>query len=119
MVTVLSQILRTGLHEVLARVPPRTQSASRAGCEEFDLGRCDLDNRRLAPFKYWAPSRSTLSYWRYSPNCATRDKLSWRTALTEKMLRVLPGRVFTMAGQYPASGTSAHLDELDAPGIVT
>jgi lipid II:glycine glycyltransferase (peptidoglycan interpeptide bridge formation enzyme) len=42
------------------------QDAKAKDIEEFDMGRCDLDNQGLLMFKErWGAERSTLNYWRY------------------------------------------------------
>jgi CelD/BcsL family acetyltransferase involved in cellulose biosynthesis len=74
------------------------QDAKTIGAEEFDLGRCDLDNVGLCEFKrHLGAQCRSLSYYRY-PREAASTGMSRARVLVSKLCASLPNPLCVAAG---------------------
>ena len=76
------------------------KEAKKAGMEEFDLGRSDLDNSGLITFKeHWSATSSTLTTWR-NPTVAMPSSFEHlKVRLTKEAFAYLPNSVLPMWGR--------------------
>jgi lipid II:glycine glycyltransferase (peptidoglycan interpeptide bridge formation enzyme) len=77
------------------------QDGKATGLEELDLGRSDEANPGLVRFKdHLGAVKSRLSYWRY-PQKPSSSRLggTFQSAQLQKLISVLPDRLFRLAGE--------------------
>lgn len=74
------------------------QEAHERGCQEFDMGRSDMDNPGLIAFKeHWGATPSTLTYWTYPAKPSLR-KSDWKKKLAGRIFSSAPDFALKMAG---------------------
>lgn len=74
--------------------------AKKAGVEELDLGRSDLDNPGLITFKdHWSAVSSTLTTWRAPAKTVSSSFEHTKVRMAKKLCSRLPDRVLTLAGR--------------------
>jgi hypothetical protein len=75
------------------------RDAKNRGCEEFDLGRSDVNNQGLILFKdRWGASRSPLVYLRNPPSGAEAPREGRLTHVAKGICSAAPDRILATAG---------------------
>jgi hypothetical protein len=74
------------------------QEAKDHGCEEFDMGRSDIENRGLIAFKqHWAARQAELSYWTY-PHAPRSQSVVWQRRILRGFVAVSPDLALKTVG---------------------
>jgi len=74
------------------------QDAKNNGCEQFEMGRSDVDNTGLISFKeHWGAIGTELRYWRYARQLETTGG-NWEKSLLRKLVPIIPDSVLRTVG---------------------
>jgi len=76
------------------------EEAKRDGLSEFDMGRCDWDNRGLIDFKSrWGAAQSELVYMRYPTRRSRSSAVAVGTRVARQIFALAPDRLIVTVGR--------------------
>lgn len=77
------------------------QEARQDGAQEFDMGRCSIDNAGLTTFKdRWGTVRRKMSYYRSSGISVRASTEGWKMKAAKQIFSRLPNPLLTLAGNF-------------------